>query len=76
MSWIAPFYTTIISCKVSESFSNISFLLSQETVISDLGSWSIQFLIVSSRGRLVKSESTSIDAIKQFELWLLMSLPN
>ena len=58
---------TIDSFKVNESISNILFLLSPDTVISDLNNSSIQILIVSSRETLVKIESTSNDAIKQFE---------
>ena len=53
--------------KVKESISNISFLLSPHTVISDLNNLSIQILIVSSSGTFVKSESTSNDAMKQPE---------
>ena len=66
----------IDSFKVNESISNISSLLGPDTVISDLSSSSIQILIVSSRGTLVKSESTSNYAIKHFEFWLIMSLAN
>ena len=60
-------YQTIDSFKVNESISNIPFLLSPDTAISDLNNSLIQILIVSSRGTLVKNESTSNDAIKQFE---------
>ena len=66
----------IDSFKVNESMSNISFFLSPDTVISDLNNSSIQNLIASSRGTLVKSESTSYDAIKQFESSLNISLAN
>ena len=60
----------IDSFKVNESISNISFLLSPDTVISDLNNWSIQILIASSKGTFVKSDSRSNDAIKQFDFWL------
>ena len=53
-----------------------TFPLSPDTVISDLNNWSIQILIVSSRGTFVKSESTSNHAIKQFQFWLIMFLAN
>ena len=66
----------IDSFKVNESISNISFLLKPETVISNLNNSSKQILQVSSKGKLVKSEFTSDDAIKQFGLWLVMSLTN
>ena len=66
----------INSFKVNESTSNISFLLKPETVISNLNNSSKQILQVSSKGRLVESEFTSDDAIKQFGLWLVMSLAN
>ena len=58
----------IDSFKVNESISNISFLLKPETVISNLNNSSKQILQVSSKGRLVESEFTSDDAIKQFGL--------
>ena len=64
------------SFKVYGSISNIPFLLSPETVISDLNNSLIQILIVSSRGALVKSESTSNYTIKHFEFWLIKSLAN
>ena len=64
------------SFKVNENISNISFLLGPETVISDWNNSSIQMLIVSWWETLLKSESTSYDAIKQLELWLVMSIEN
>ena len=64
------------SFKVYGSISNIPFLLSPETVISDLNNSLIQILIVSSRGALVKSESTSNYTINYFEFWLIKSLAN
>ena len=51
-------------------------MLKPETVISDSKDSTIQILVVSSRGTWVKSESTSNDAIKQCELWQVISLAN
>ena len=49
-------------------FQTFLFLLRLETVVSGWNNSALQILIISSRETLVKSESTSTDAIKQFEL--------